>query len=163
VVPRAGMDLSNTLPAPQATLMATLTQALFHSALPWSLLGAGAATVIVMQVVQRLLATSFSLLGIAMGMYLSLDISTALFIGGCFAWLSRRHAEANLQHTMLIACGLVAGAAIMDVVLALPFSIARDTNVLRLLPGEWHSLAVAGSVFVTLLLAGLFNSTVKKS
>ena len=53
----------------------------------------------------------------------------------------------------LIACGLVAGSALIDVLLAIPFSILHSPDALRLAGPEWHTYSVWLGAITTLLLA----------
>ena len=58
------------------------------------------------------------------------------------------------QHdAVLLSCGLVAGAALMDVLLAIPLSITGNQRLFAILPISWQALAnVLG--FVSILVIG---------
>lgn len=105
-----------------------------------------------------------STLGVAIGMYLPITTSFALFLGGMVAWLVQKYLDTRLENKALenqrkqvgtrIACGLVAGSALMDVLLAIPFSISHSPNAWRLVGTVWeNSYGVYLSCLVTLLLA----------
>ena len=51
------------------------------------------------------------------------------------------------------ACGLVAGSALMDVLLAIPFSIFHSPDALQLVGPRWHTSSVVLGGVSTLLLA----------
>lgn len=151
VLPRAGMDPEQALPAPPAAMMAAITQGIFDYNLPWSMILLGAGLVAVLGIVNRLLLPMrfrLSLLGVAMGIYLPLATSIPLFLGSLLALLTRRRLqqlradkvvtaqeyEPRWQRGVLAACGLVSGAALMDVVLAIPFALSGSPDVMQLLP-----------------------------
>lgn len=157
ILPHAGMDPTQTLSAPPAAMMAGLTQGIFNHDLPWSMLGIGALIMLVFIVLQLLGLKKLSLLGVAMGIYLPLSSSIPLFIGSLFAFFIRRNFQQRLngaseeekakvnqyQHyAVLLACGLVAGAALMDIVLAIPMSLTSNPEILAIMPAKWNSLAI---------------------
>ncbi len=153
VMPHAGMDVSQSLPAPTAALLAAITDAVFRNRMPWDMMLAGAAIIFIIILCNRLLKLQrfiqLSILGIAIGMYLPLSSSFPLFVGGLIAFvvkkrLCKRHQDDKaINHSMQtgtrIACGLVAGSALIDVLLAIPFSIYHSPDALRLVDVSWDS------------------------
>ena len=140
VMPRPGMDASQSLPAPTAVLLAAITTAVFQHALPWQMLLIGASMMILLMMLDRVLHLkrlfNLSVLGVAIGMYLPLSSSFPLFIGGMIAHRVKRTVKwhTNKQQIgTLIACGLVAGSALIDVLLALIFSLTHSQNALALM------------------------------
>ncbi|MDP3559828.1 MAG: oligopeptide transporter, OPT family [Legionellaceae bacterium] len=134
VVPQAGMDISHTLPAPTAALMATITDAVFHHTLPWVMMGVGFLLILSLWGLKiflyRRMHLNISLLGVAIGLYLPLSTSVPLLVGGGISWCvyrkfqmaSSREAHSSFQQRgTLLACGLIVGAALMDVLLALRY------------------------------------------
>jgi putative OPT family oligopeptide transporter len=112
------------LPAPQAGLMAQLAKGMVSGDMAWGLLAIGAAFGLAM-----LLSGARAMMLIAVGMYLPFDTSSAIFLGGAIQWIStrllssrneqeRRQAE---DRGTLLASGLIAGEAIMGIVLAVLF------------------------------------------
>lgn len=169
VMPHAGMDVSQALPAPPAAVMAALTNAMFHQSMPWNMMLAGIVLVVIFSLLNVLLKRNqlaLSILGVAIGVYLPLSSSTPLFIGGVFSLLAKRNAASSdlsdedkkifLHRGVLIACGLVAGAALMDVLLAIPFSLLHSPDSLRIVSVSWSSMAIILSLIVTLLLGRWF-------
>lgn len=167
VMPHEGMDISQSLPAPTAALLAAITEAVFQNALPWMMMLIGAAVILGVIVCNRLFKLQrfiqLSILGVAIGMYLPIASSFPLFLGGMIAFfvnwrLHRKGLEAaeknqRKQVGTLIACGLVAGSALMDVLLAIPFSMMHSPDALRVVNTTWHNYGVALGVVSTLLLA----------
>lgn len=142
------------LPAPQAGLMAQLAIGIMSGQMAWGLLGIGAAFGIAL-----LLAGARAPMLIAVGMYLPFDTTSAIFLGGVLAWLTARF-SANANPTerarieekgTLIASGLIAGEAIVGIVLAatVVMGVPSFTHLLfgverfSWLPawGAWMSLA----------------------
>src|SRR5271165_4437157 len=107
------------LPAPQAGLMAQLAKGIVGGQMAWGLLGIGAAFGIVL-----ILSGARSPMLIAVGMYLPFDTSSAIFLGGLMKWIADRFTagrpEAEEKGTLL-ASGLIAGEAIVGILLAVMF------------------------------------------
>jgi len=143
VMPRPGMDPTATLPAPPAVVMAALSGAVFRQVVPWAMFSIGAGVVVALMVVngcrkfQR--KAALPLLGIAIGMYLPLSSSVPLYIGGLLAQAAQKK-DCALPRCTMIACGLIAGSALLDVMMAIPFSLLGSSDVLRLLPRDMGTL-----------------------
>ncbi|PPJ44659.1 oligopeptide transporter, OPT family, partial [Rhizobium sp. KAs_5_22] len=79
VMPHAGMDVTQSLPAPTAALMAAITEAVFRNSLPWTMMFIGSAIILVTLFINYFFQLkrfiNFSILGIAIGMYLPLSSS----------------------------------------------------------------------------------------
>lgn len=177
VMPHPGMDITQSLPAPTAALMAAITEAVFNNSLPWEMMLTGSCIIGMLIFfnyifkLQRYL--NLSILGVAIGMYLPLSSSFPLFIGGMIALFVQKrlkHQEksgsvqkSKKQRGTLIACGLVAGSAISDVLLAIPFSITQNPNVLQLAGPGWDKAGVYLGILSTLLLAWWINHRVCKN
>lgn len=139
-MPREGMDASQALAAPQATLMTTIAQGIFAHDLQWDYIFTGVAIGVLLIVVDILLkktsGTRFSLpvLAVGMGIYLPPSVNMPIVIGTILAaflkrQIMRRHganAEPQLRKAestgTLVAAGLIVGESLVGVVLA--FSIA---------------------------------------
>ena len=162
VMPHAGMDSSLSLPAPTAALLAAVTEAAFLHALPWGMMFIGAGIILSVQLLYRLFRLhrfmGLSLLGVAIGMYLPITSSVPLFLGGmmakCVDWRwARKDTSLHQQIGTLIACGLVAGSALMDVLLAIPFSLSKSPNVLQLVGEHWYGYGLMLALVSTVFLA----------
>ena len=103
-----------------------------------------------------------SILGIAIGMYLPITSSFPLFLGGVIALFVKRRLRAKTQDETIInqgkqtgtriACGLVAGSALLDVLLAIPFSIYHSPDALSLVNAGWERY---GLVLAVVCIIGL--------
>lgn len=139
VVPRPFMDANQSLPAPPAAIMAMLAKSIFQQKIDFVDFGWGGLFFlinIVMYFTAALFKKRLSLLAMAVGMYLPLTSSSALFIGGCIAWQLNRFinkqsaAQQNekRQLSYLIACGIVVGSILVDVMTAAVHSINTSLN-----------------------------------
>jgi len=167
VMPRSGMDVALSLPAPTAALLAAVTQAVFQHQMPWLMMLMGVVVTSIILLLNYVLNLQkfmrLSILGVAMGMYLPITSTVPLFVGGLVAWFidKRLHKKFSINVMMqrkqigtLIACGLVAGSALMDVVLAIPFSIFHSPDALCLVGMHWNNTyGVMLSIVSTVLLA----------
>ena len=150
IMPREGMDPSHALSAPKAAMMANLSAAIFTGSMNWTLflIGAVIATSAIF-VDQRLKVSKASwrlpVLGVALGIYMPLEVTFPFVIGGLIAFLAdrtlRRRAsrneklvETNRQRGTLICAGFIAGESLIGVLLAVPFAIYKSTEVFRWIP-----------------------------
>jgi putative OPT family oligopeptide transporter len=111
------------LPAPQAGLMAALAQGIVGGDMAWPLIIAG----ILMGVAMIMIGVRSPML-VAIGMYLPLGTTFAIFIGGIIRWitdtLAQRRGLNEAQRTrvesvgVLAASGMIAGEALMGLVTA---------------------------------------------
>lgn len=161
------IDAANILPAPTAAVMAAITKAVFSFSLPWLMLNVGVVVILLILLLGYIFSVkklfNFSILGIAMGMYLPISSSFSLFFGGVLAFfinynLKKKKFSANnfkqkQQQTVLIACGIVAGAAVVDVLLAIPFVMYNSANILSLTTGSWNNYGSLLSILLLILLA----------
>lgn len=133
VFPHAGMDLTQALPAPPAAMMAALTQAVFSHQMPWNYLGIGFVVAVILLLVRHFVPSckKLSVLAVGIGMYLPLASSIPLFVGGGIAGLCKDNNTIVKQNRTLLACGLLAGSALMNVILAIPFAITSNPNILK--------------------------------
>ena len=170
VFPRPGMNEANMLSAPQAGLMTTVAQGIYTHNLQWSMIITGAVIALICIVIDeklKTLGTRLPVLAVGVGIYLPLESSVPVIIGGFLAYLvqtrlSKRYKTAKSsgetkivkhQHRgLMLACGIVAGSSIMGIVLAIPFALKQSSDALKLMPDNLHSLAGILSLIVTFFL-----------
>ena len=144
VLPRPDMDPTQALAAPQALLMTTIAQGIFHHELQWDyiLLGVGLGILIIITdaVLRHRSSGLYALpaLAVGMGIYLPPSVNMPIFIGAfLFWWIQRQvkkstHADKEQrlkqveQRGTLIAAGLIVGESLMGVVIA--FIIVSSTS-----------------------------------
>ena len=139
-------DHPNPLLAPQATLMASVAKGLFGGALPWDLIWIGAAIgalIIAIDEVQKKRGSNFRVpvLAAAVGIYLPLDLTVPIFLGGLLAHFVERAAgvhndpdaaEKIHRKGVLFSAGLITGEALMGILIAIPIVAAGSADVLAL-------------------------------
>jgi putative OPT family oligopeptide transporter len=152
----------DALLAPQATLMASVAEGVFGAGLPWGMVAAGAGIGIAIIVLdERLKARKATwrapVLAVAVGIYLPLELSTAIALGGVVAHLARRRNNANnldattaLRNGMLFASGLITGEALIGIIMAVPIAFTGNPNVFAL---DTNLPSILG-LFVVAALAG---------
>lgn len=181
VFPRPGMNPANMLAAPQAGLMATVAQGVYAHNLEWSMIIVGALIAVVCVVIDENLkrhGTRLPVLAVGVGIYLPLDSSMPVIIGGLLAYLvqsrlnkryraskpgSEKSIAKHKHRGLLLACGIVAGSSIMGVVLAIPFALQQSSDALKIMPDNLHSLAGILGLFVTFCLCAWIYRVVMKT
>ena len=108
------------LDSPKATIMALVTDGILTHKLPWALVLLGVFITIAIELM------GVQALPVAVGVYLPISTSSAMFVGGIVRWLIERRAKAAQQSIaeiesgpgVLFSSGLIAGGAICGIVLA---------------------------------------------
>ena len=145
---------SPELPAPQAGLMALMAQGIVGGEMAWPLVITGMALA-----AGLILISAPSPMLIAVGMYLPLESTSAIFVGGLIAWwltrsLDKRTATA-VERTratntgVLLSSGFIAGEALMAVLLA--FVVGASEVVPWLVLPQIADSALGGAVIFIVL------------
>ncbi len=166
---------SDKAAAPQGRLMATVITGLLKGRLPWRLVALGVFLVIAVELL------GIRSLSFAVGSYLGLHTTLAIFCGGIVRWLAERgqepaggHAESEVSPGSLYASGLIAAGGVIGL-LAIVINVLGDPELgIKLIPAgalnfgpkllgqtlvQSHLLAV---VMFSLLGASLFYFARKK-
>ena len=148
VMPRPGMNAAEALAAPQATLMASVARGVLGGGLPWDMVLYGAALAVAIIAYDQYLkkkggAFRTPVLAVAVGLYLPIEVTTPILLGGLVAHAAGRavrrrapgeaHHEASIQaerRGLLFASGLITGEALVGILLAIPFALYESQNVL---------------------------------
>jgi len=119
-----------SLPAPQAALFASLADGFFgDGSLPWDMIGIGLAVGVGLIVTDRILEVYGSrfrvhVMPVAVGIYLPLALSVPILLGGLIRYLpaARGRSRSADPHDrgVLFGSGLIAGEALMGIMLAIP-------------------------------------------
>jgi hypothetical protein len=154
----------HALNAPQATLMAAVAQGIFNGGLPWDMISLGAAVGVAVIVLDTMLARHGGrwrapVLAVAVGIYLPLEYTSPIFLGGLLAEMAdryhaRQHAQIDSETArrsgLLFASGLIAGEAIIGVLIAIPIVVSGRVDVLslpeRFQLGQWFGLAAVALI-----------------
>jgi putative OPT family oligopeptide transporter len=125
------------LPAPQATLLSFIANGILRGDLPYIFVMIGIFLGLILAILR------LPILPFAIGLYLPLDLSTTIMLGGLVHALIKKLGSAS-QKGVLAASGLVAGDACMGVLIAL-------LSILGLLPNNQISIINETGSFFTLL------------
>ena len=106
------------LPAPQGVLMKLIIDGVLEKQLPWSLIFIGVGIALLAWLIR------VPVLPFAVGVYLPMYTMAAVFLGGLLRWLitrgqSAEEAERRREKGILFGSGLVGGAGLTGVVLAI--------------------------------------------
>jgi uncharacterized oligopeptide transporter (OPT) family protein len=141
------------LEAPQATLMASVARGVFAKDLPWTLVFIGMGVAVAIIAIDFMLERAKAVfrapvLAVAVGIYLPLELSVPIFVGGLISFAANRfhmrriasEAEGELKASMrevqensgrnglLMAAGLITGEAILGILLAIPLALWEGRN-----------------------------------
>ncbi len=149
VFPHSGMNPSQMLAAPQAGLMASVINGVRTQNLPWDMIFIGAGIAVLIIIADEILRQKnhrLPALAVGLAIYLPPSIIMPTVVGGIVRFFvdgSARSLKSKAelqkaadlkQNGILVACGLVAGAALMGVILAIPFVIMGSSNALNVMP-----------------------------
>ena len=152
------------LPAPQATLMSFVVKGVIDQNIPWILVGMGAVIAAIFELFK------VPSLPAAVGLYLPLETTTPIFVGGLLRHFRDKASGDKASETdngVLFSSGLVAGVGVIGIILAVTAIIPMAAgefllDALRyplaamweLLPlGEPLSMAVTAIVFAILAIS----------
>jgi putative OPT family oligopeptide transporter len=160
------------LPAPQAGLMAMLSEGIIGGGMAWPLVITG-----VLFSIGLILIGAPSPMLIAVGMYLPLHTTAAIFVGGMIKTIvdairnKGKHEKEKVENTgILLASGLIAGEALMGICIAAQVVAAKNSGAGKesflpvLIPGgsPWLGLIVFAVLSYVLIALPLKNGRLKK-
>ncbi len=146
------------LPAPQAGLMALMAKGIVGGVMPWALVITGMFFALVL-----ILVGAPAPMLIAVGMYLPFHSTAAIFAGGIIKWImdqmlkarkaSAEDKDAKTNVGVLLASGLVAGEALMAVILA--FLVLGEVKLPFISDSPWIALLIYPIMLYTLVYVPL--------
>ena len=184
-LPRAGMDPSQALAAPQAVLMTTIATGIFTAKLAWEYIfigiGLGVAIVIVDLILRRR-TRAFCLppLAVGMGIYLPPSVQTPLVVGAVMGYILEKKLKARAakrspenpnedvadckRRGTLFASGLIVGESIIGVILAglivVSVSSGGSESPLALVGKDFADMSEYLGLIVFLCVVTLFGKVV---
>ena len=151
---------SSDLPAPQAVLMTNVANGVFSGNLEWGMIYAGAILGIVIILIDQYQAYRKAdfrvpILAVAIGIYLPIELTLPIFIGGMLNHIASKTAsEAGKNNGLLIASGLITGEALMAIFIAVPLFFDKNYWPNLSLPSPFNDLI--GIAIIAIILHRLF-------
>ncbi|EAI7853858.1 oligopeptide transporter, OPT family [Campylobacter jejuni] len=183
-MPREGMDASSALAAPQANLMSTIAQGIFHHNIEWGYMAFGVFVGILMIIIDKILKgtqkMSLPPLAVGIGIYLPPAVNIPLVIGGILKYIvmqhltkkyaKNSHKEEKLasceQRGTLFASGLIVGESIFGVIIAgitvFSVSMGGSENPLALNLANFHDSELFALIFFVGVILYFIKRIVKK-
>ncbi|EML8169588.1 oligopeptide transporter, OPT family [Campylobacter jejuni] len=183
-MPREGMDASSALAAPQANLMSTIAQGIFHHNIEWGYMAFGVFVGILMIIIDKILKgtqkMSLPPLAVGIGIYLPPAVNIPLVIGGILKYIvmqhltkkyaKNSHKEEKLasceQRGTLFASGLIVGESIFGVIIAgitvFSVSMGGSKNPLALNLANFHDSELFALIFFVGVVLYFIKRIVKK-
>ena len=156
---------SPTLSAPQATLMKSVAEGVFKGNLPWNFVYIGAVIaiiIIMLDIRQEKRGSDFRIpvLAVAVGIYLPIELTVPIFIGGMINHLGKKAGTlaAAEKKGLLLASGLITGEALMGILVAVPIFVTGNKDWWPSNPG-YDLLGIAAFLGI---IYWLFNTAGKK-
>lgn len=142
---------SPALPAPATSVIAVLVKGIFSGNLPWALIIIGVAIGITCELM------GIASLPFAIGVYLPVHLSVPVYAGGLIRHFAEKK-KRDLRHGTLYSSGLVAGDAIMGIIIAILTTAGVHSSIAfgdGLIP--FADLLTLGLMIA--IFAGIWNST----
>ena len=143
------------LSAPQATLMKMIIEGVMDGNLPWALVFIGVFIAIVIEIL------GLSVLPVAIGLYLPLELSSTIMIGGIIRWFvdkkkSNKEENSDANSGILFCSGMIAGEGLVGILLAIfaVFGIADKIN----LSGAIDTGIIGGIVLMVVMVLCILKS-----
>ncbi len=151
---------SSDLPAPQAVLMTNVANGVFEGNLEWGMIYAGAILGIIIILIDQYQAYRKAdfrvpILAVAIGIYLPIELTLPIFIGGMLNHIASKTAsEEGKNNGLLIASGLITGEALMAIFIAVPLFFDKNYWPQLSLPSPFNDLV--GIAIIAIILHRLF-------
>lgn len=150
---------SAELSAPQATLMKMLVEGVMDGNLPWGLIFIGVCIAIVIEILR------IPVLPVAIGLYLPLELSTCIMIGGLVRLVMDKKkagtdAEKNriVSNGILFSSGMIAGEGLVGILLAVLAVLSVDGRID--LSEQINTGTIGGVSLIILMVLALLKFTI---
>lgn len=147
------------LSAPQATLMKMIIEGVMEGNLPWALVFIGVFIAIAVEIL------GISVLPVAIGLYLPLELSSTIMIGGLIRWFVDRKAKKEEKNKdagsgILFCSGLIAGEGLVGILLAIlaVFKVADAINMSKYL----NTGLIGGIILMVIMILCVLRFSMQK-
>ncbi len=154
-----GFKSDNTiLIAPQANLMALIVKGILNGELPWVFISCGVFIAIMLAILR------LPVMSVAIGFYLPLTTVLAIVCGGILRWLIEKKyknveesfKENQINNGVIIASGLIAGEAIVGLIVAIVALIIGDIDKITSFGMQFISSDIVNSMLLGFIILFLF-------
>lgn len=145
------------LAAPQATLMKMITEGVMNGNLPWALVFIGVFAAVVVEIL------GIPVLPVAIGLYLPLELSATIMIGGVIRWIvDKKSADSDNEAGggILFCSGLIAGEGLVGILLAILAVVGVEDKLN--LSGVINTGIVGGLVLFVVMIACVYGFAMPK-
>jgi putative OPT family oligopeptide transporter len=153
------------LSAPQATLMKMIVEGVMGGKLPWGLVFVGVFIAIAVEILR------IPVLPVAIGLYLPLELSTCIMVGGAVRWFveNRKYKDKEEKDSVVnsgvLACsGMIAGEGLVGVLLAvfalIPVGSGTLSDVFAKVGGVVNTGQIGGLVILAILVLTILKFTI---
>ena len=137
------------LAAPQATLMKMIIEGVMQGNLPWALVFIGVFIAIVVEIL------GMSVLPVAIGLYLPLELSATIMIGGVIRWFvdkkkADKEENKDANSGILFCSGMIAGEGLVGILLAI-LAVVNVAGKIDL-SGSFTTGVVGGVVLMVVMI-----------
>ena len=144
------------LAAPQATLMKMIIEGVMEGNLPWALVFIGVFIAIVIEIL------GISVLPVAIGLYLPLELTSTIMIGGVIRWFvdkKKKNKEENAEANggVLFCSGMIAGEGLIGILLAI-FAVVGLEDVIDL-SSTFSTGIICGIVLMVIMILCILKSS----
>jgi uncharacterized oligopeptide transporter (OPT) family protein len=112
-------------------------------------------------------------LAVAIGIYLKLELSTSIFIGGLIEYAVRRYLkskgldeaarERSMRSGVMMASGLITGESLMGIIIAIPIVLGKQYGwKFPLIHEGWKGDQILGIAMLTLLAIWLYRVATRR-
>ena len=144
------------LAAPQATLMKMIVEGVMDGNLPWTLIFIGVFVAIVVEVL------GIPVLPVAIGLYLPLELSSTIMIGGVIRWIVDRKSsekEDDASTGILFCSGMIAGEGLVGIMLAILAVVGVEDAID--LSAKLNTGMAGGIILMAAMIACVYISAIK--
>ena len=145
------------LAAPQATLMKMIVEGVMEENLPWTLLFIGVFIAVVVDIL------GISVLPVAIGLYLPLELSSTIMIGGILRWVVDKKNGADDKESssgILFCSGMIAGEGLVGILLAI-LAVVGVADKLDM-SGRVNAGTIGGIILIALMIAMVLHAALRK-
>lgn len=151
---------SEQLSAPQASLMKMIIEGVMDGNLPWALVFIGVFIALVIEIL------GIPVLPVAIGLYLPLELSSTIIIGGIIRWFADKKQTNKAKNEdasggILFCSGMIAGEGLVGILLAI-FAVLNIADKIDF-SSYLNTSLVGGIVLILIMILCVWKAAVGKS